>query len=85
MWCIAYAMSNPTQENKPATATPAARVASDYSRFIVTGKDVHGKRFRMSYGPNAARFAFAINLCAGSVFGVRVSDGKRELLKRVCA
>ena len=76
-------MSNPTQENKPATPTPAARVASDYSRFIVTGKDVRGKRFRMSYGPQGAGFAFAINIFNGSVFGVRVSDGKRELLKRV--
>lgn len=77
-------MTHQTQENKPATATPAAPVASDYSRFIVTGKDVHGKRFRMSYGPDAARFAFAINLYSGSVWGVRVSDGKRNLLKRVC-
>jgi hypothetical protein len=76
-------MSTPTQENKPATPTPAARTASDYSRFIVTGKDVRGKRFRMTYGSEAARFAFAINLYNGSVFGVRVSDGKRELLKRV--
>lgn len=76
-------MTHQTQVNKPATATAAAPVASDYSRFIVTGKDVHGKRFRMSYGPDAARFAFAINLYAGSVWGVRVSDGKRNLLKRV--
>lgn len=77
-------MTHQTQENKPAPATPAAPVASDHSRFIITGKDVHGKRFRMSYGPDAARFAFAINLYCGSVWGVRVSDGKRELLKRVC-
>ena len=76
-------MSTNTPANKPATATPAARSASDYSRFIVTGKDVHGKRFRMTYGSDAARFAFGINLYAGSVYGVRVSDGKRELLKRV--
>ena len=82
MWLSDFAMSNPNQ-TKPATATPAARSASDYSRFIVTGKDVHGKRFRMTYGSDAARFAFGINLYAGSVFGVRVSDGKRELLKRV--
>jgi hypothetical protein len=76
-------MSTQPPAKSPATATPAARSASDYSRFIVTGKDVRGRRFRMTYGSNAASFAFGINLYNGSVFGVRVSDGKRELLKRV--
>lgn len=75
-------MSTQPPAKSPATATPASRTASDYSRFIVTGKDVRGKRFRMTYGSDAAPFAFGINLYNGSVFGVRVSDGKRELLKR---
>lgn len=83
MWSITSAMSTPTPAKSTATATPDARSASDYSRFIVTGKDVRGKRFRMTYGSDAAPFAFGINLHNGSVFGVRVSDGKRELLKRV--
>ena len=56
---------------------------ADYSAFIITGTETNGKRFRIQYGPNAARFAFAVNLFRGSVFGVRIADGKRELLKRV--
>lgn len=61
---------------------------ADYCRFIITGTDRTGKRFRMSYPTEAARFVFAFNLYNGSIWGVRVSnglayDGKRELLKRV--
>lgn len=58
---------------------------ADYSAFIVCGTDTRGKRFRICYGAGfaAARCAFAVNLFRGSVWGVRVADGKRELLKRV--
>lgn len=58
--------------------------AADYSRFIVTGKDRDGKRFRLTYSPQAARVAFSVNLYRGSVWGVRMTDGKREKLKTVC-
>lgn len=56
---------------------------SDYSRFIVTGVDRDGRRFRLSYGQAAARTAFAVNLLRGTVWGVRIKDGKREQLKVV--
>ena len=55
----------------------------DYSAFIVTGLDRKGRRFRLSYGQDAARFAFAINIWRGTVWGVRIKDGKREQLKVV--
>jgi hypothetical protein len=56
---------------------------SNYSRFIVTGVDRDGKRFRLAYGQNGARTAWSINLWKGTVWGVRVTDGKREKLKTV--
>ena len=55
----------------------------DYSQFIVTGVDCKGRRFRLSYGQANARWAFAINLWRGTVWGVRIKDGKREQLKVV--
>lgn len=54
---------------------------ADYSAFIITGTDRNGKRFKLTY--SNALYAFSINLYKGSVYGVRISDGKRELLKRV--
>lgn len=57
--------------------------SADYSRFIVTGKDRDGKRFRLTYSQQAARVAFSVNLHRGSVWGIRMTDGKREKLKTV--
>jgi hypothetical protein len=54
---------------------------SEYTSFIVTGKLVRGGRFRNVY--SNGRYAFGINLWNGSVYGIRKSDGKRKLLKRV--
>ncbi len=51
-----------------------------FKRYVVTGVDVRGKRFRMTYG--SGFWAMSINLWRGSVWGVSVS-GKRTLLKRV--
>ena len=52
-----------------------------YLTYIVTGKQVNGRRFRLQY--DDARYAFGINLWNGRVWGVRKDNGKRQLLKRV--
>lgn len=51
-------------------------------KYIVTGKDVYGKRFRQVYGSESLHFALGINLYRGSVWGLY--ENKRILLKRVC-
>ncbi len=52
-----------------------------FQKYIVTGVDVYGKRFRLEY--KSFDMAFRINLYSGSVWGVCKCSGKRELLKRV--
>jgi hypothetical protein len=47
--------------------------------YIVTGKTVRGKRFRIN--SDNLWHAMGINLYRGSVWQVR--DGKRKLIKRV--
>ncbi len=53
----------------------------EFEKFIVTGVDVYGKRFRLEY--TKPQWAFGINLFSGSVWGVCKRTGKRKLLKRV--
>lgn len=53
----------------------------EFEKFIVTGVDVYGKRFRLEY--TEPQWAFGINLFNGSVWGVCKRTGKRKLLKRV--
>ena len=48
--------------------------------FIVTGVDIHGKRFSMRF--ESERMAMAINLWRGSVWR-EIAGGKRKLVKRV--
>ncbi len=55
--------------------------SANYSKYVVTGKDVYGKRFIRVY--DNPYWAFGINLRSGSVWGVSVQTGKRVLLKRV--
>ncbi len=57
---------------------------NDYTKFIVTGVDRQGKRFVMQYDAKDYMYAFGINLWRGSVWGLMKSNGKRQLLKRVC-
>lgn len=51
-----------------------------YIKFIVTGVDRSGKRFKLTY--DKPLWAFGINLWRGSVWGL-LESGKRELLNRV--
>lgn len=54
---------------------------TDYTGYVVTGKTVHGKRFRI-HTTNGA-YAFGINLWRGSVWGIRADNGHRRLLSRI--
>lgn len=56
----------------------------DYVSFDVTGVDMWGRRFRMTYNSDKPGFytAFGINLFKGSVWGV-LPNGTRKLLRRV--
>ena len=54
---------------------------ADYSSYVVTGTLVRGRRFRIN--TKGADHALGINLWRGSVWGVRLDTGKRQLLKRV--
>lgn len=54
---------------------------SDFKEYHVTGTLYRSKkRFKMVY--SSFMHADMINLCNGSIFGVK-EDGKRTLLKRV--
>ena len=53
--------------------------AVKYEKYIVTGVDRNGKRFRKEF--SEPRWAFGINLWRGSVWGLL--NGKRKLLNRV--
>lgn len=53
----------------------------EYTKFIVTGTLVNGRKFRQVH--SNGRHAFGINLYRGRVWGVRKVDGKRTLLKTV--
>ena len=51
-----------------------------YTKYIVTGLDINGRRFKRIY--ESPMYAFGINLWNGSVWGL-LESGKRKLLKRV--
>lgn len=53
-----------------------------FKSFIVTGTDIHNKRFKPIQYSNFF-WANGINLYNGSVWGIKKSDNKRQLLKRV--
>jgi hypothetical protein len=53
----------------------------DFSGYVVTGREVRGKRFRVKVA--SVMYAFGFNLWNGSVWGIRKDNGKRKLLKRV--
>ena len=64
---------------------PAMQIdLTTFEGFQVTGTDRSGSRFRQTYGPDGAGWAFGVNLWQGSVWGLK-PDGKRQLLKRVWA
>lgn len=54
-------------------------IHKDGDKYLIIGKIVNGKRFRISSGNPI--YAMNINLWNGRVWQVR--DGKRTLLKRV--
>ena len=54
----------------------------DAAGYVITGVDRNGRRFRKTYGANAAQTVLGINLWNGSKWLVR-HDGGRELIQRV--
>lgn len=54
-----------------------------FNGYVITGTLVSGKRFKRSFDKDGALWAMGINLWRGSVWGIRISDGKRQLLKRI--
>jgi hypothetical protein len=50
-------------------------------KYVVTGTDVYGKRFRRQFGKSDLHWALGINLYNGSLFAV--CENKRRLLRRV--
>jgi hypothetical protein len=53
----------------------------DFTGYVVTGTLVRGGRFRRHTA--LATYALGINLWRGSVWGIRLDNGHRKLLKRV--
>ena len=54
---------------------------SDFKKYLVTGKLVNGKRFRLE--TSSYFHANGINLFNGRVYGIHALTGKRVLLKAV--
>ena len=54
---------------------------ADFTGYVVTGLLVQGGRFRRHTA--IAGYALGINLWRGSVWGIRLDNGRRQLLKRV--
>lgn len=54
-----------------------------FNGYIVTGVTTSGKRFKRSFDKDGVYWAMGINLWNGSVWGIKISDGKRQLIKRV--
>lgn len=50
-------------------------------RWIVTGEDRNGRRFRLSF--DLPGMALHVNLWKGSVWRVRAGSNRRERVKRV--
>lgn len=58
----------------------SAHTVSEYSSFVVTGVRLNGQRFTIT--TTNYRYASAINVWRGSLWGVRVDTGRRQLITR---
>jgi hypothetical protein len=64
-------------------ATLTAPAEPTYVGFQLTGTDRSGRRFKRTYGPDGAQWAFGVNLWRGTVWGI-LPNGSRKALRRVC-